>query len=74
MICPYCENEMKKGILKGDGRCATKFLEDGKKFTFSDLINGTGMIDANYSFGTFRIEAYHCKNCKKMIINTDVKQ
>lgn len=74
MKCPYCENEMQVGILRGDGRSAVKFLKNGEKHSFMDTMEGKGRIDTKYSWSIFTIDANFCDKCKKMIIDTDVQK
>lgn len=72
MLCPYCDTEMKKGVLTGDGRSKVRWHENGEKIGMVDKISGVGMIDAKYTLTTFEIESYYCENCHKMIFDTDI--
>lgn len=36
MKCPYCNNDMQEGILKGDGRTGMKFIREGEKYSIGD--------------------------------------
>lgn len=73
MKCPYCNNDMQEGILKGDGRTGMKFIREGEKYSIGDIFTGKGMIDANYKWGVLTIDAHYCDTCKKMIIDTDIR-
>ncbi len=73
MICPYCNKEMKKGVLSGDGRSTVSWKEGDKKANFWDKIGGVCNVDAmKYTLATFSAEAHYCPDCKKMIIDTDI--
>lgn len=73
MKCPYCSNEMKKGIISGDGRSNVYFNAGDKPPKIIDKISGAGLVTAvKYHLVTFTLEAYFCGNCKKVIIDTDV--
>ena len=75
MKCPYCDREMKQGILYGDGRSRVRFNEGHGKVPFFDSLTGTGSVTAvKYSMTTFKIEAGYCDFCKKMVIDTDVER
>lgn len=74
MNCPFCNKEMIKGVISGDGRARVRWHADGEK---TGLIESTftekGFIDANYTLTKFSIDSFYCKGCKKMIFDTDVK-
>lgn len=73
MKCPYCEQDMQKGIISGDGRCMVYWKAGDKKANLWDKLGGTGKIEAaDYSLGTFEIEACYCTSCHKMIFETDI--
>ncbi len=76
MICPYCNKEMKKGKLHGEGRGRMYYTEEGKKVKFIDRICGVNTVKAavNGPWGHFEIETYFCEGCKKMIIDTDIER
>ncbi len=76
MKCPFCDREMKKGILYGDGRMGGVFWNEGdRKKKFFETMIGMGKITgATTTLTTFTIETYFCKNCKKMIFDTDVEE
>ncbi len=74
MKCPYCEKEMKKGILYGDGRSKVHWNEGDKKLPALEGLVGKGCLTAvKYSLATFTIESYYCKSCKKMMIETEIE-
>lgn len=73
MNCPYCSNEMEKGILSGDGRSRVYWKAGEKKAGFSDKIYGEGVLtNVRYSLATFEIDSYYCNSCKKMIFDTEI--
>lgn len=75
MECPYCKKEMKKGILSGDARQGISWKEGDKKASMFDKLGGSHCLTAAKSnLSTFKIVAYFCSDCKKMIINTDVQK
>ena len=74
MKCPYCENEMVNGALKGDGRTKVRWHNDGKKIgNWEKITSGKGMIEAKYTITTFAIKGYYCDKCEKIIIDSKVK-
>ena len=75
MNCPYCENEMTKGALIGDGRMKVRWQNDGEKLNVSDKVfTEKGCIDARYSLAQFQITGHCCDKCEKIIINTKPKE
>ena len=72
MQCPYCNTEMKKGVLTGDGRSKVRWHENGEKIGMVDKLSGVGMIDAKYTLTTFEIESHYCESCHKMIFDTKI--
>lgn len=73
MKCPYCDNEMQKGIMSGDGRSDVYFNPGDKPKRMIDKLGGSGKVTAvKYTLASFKIEAWFCKHCKKLIIDTDV--
>ena len=44
--------------------------EDPIESTFTEK----GCIDANYTLTKFSMDGFYCKECKKMIFNTDIKK
>ena len=74
MKCPFCDKEMKKGIMYGDGRSGVHWNEGNKKVPFLEAMVGKGRLTvAKYSLTTFTIESYYCAACKKMVIDTDLE-
>lgn len=75
MKCPYCNQEMEKGIMSGDGRSMVWWKQGDKKTNLWDKLGGIGKIDAvKYALGVFTIESYYCDACKKMIFETTVSK
>ena len=74
MKCPYCDREMKEGILYGDGRSSVRWNEGDKKVPLIDAMGGKGRLSATeYSLTTFTIESYYCDSCEKLIIDTEIE-
>lgn len=75
MKCPYCNQEMLKGIISGDGRSRVYWKAGDSKATFADKVCGSGKIEATkYTISSFTIEAHYCPACKKMIFETDISE
>lgn len=75
MICPYCKQEMQKGIISGDGRSGVYWKTGDKKINFADKVCGMGKIEAvKYTLSSFTIEANYCAACKKIIFETDISK
>ena len=75
MNCPFCNKEIPKGILSADGRSTVRWKEGDKKMGVFEGIGGIGIVTAakqKHSWCAFTIEAYFCRECKKMIFDTDV--
>ncbi len=72
MQCPYCKNEMEKGILSGDGRRKVCWHKDGEKIRLIDALVCKGIIEANYTWARFEIVSHYCYSCHKMIFDTKV--
>ena len=73
MICPFCGNEMDKGILSGDGRSLVVWKKGSKKTSAMDKIVGAGTVTAaKRTLTSFTIETFFCRDCHKMIFDTDV--
>ena len=73
MNCPFCEKEMTKGTLSGDGRTKVRWDADGEKIGLFDKMF-IGLVDAEYTFTKFRIKSFYCENCKKMIFDTNLSK
>ena len=72
MKCPFCEKEMIKGTMMGDGRTKIRWEPEGEKIGLIEQLVGIGRIDAEYSFTKFKIHADYCEHCKKMIFTTNI--
>lgn len=73
MNCPYCEKEMEKGVISGDGRSGVYWKAGEKRAGFMDKLGGEGRLNAvKYSLAVFEIDAYYCRECKKMIFDTEL--
>ncbi|MBQ5311948.1 MAG: hypothetical protein ILP19_07920 [Oscillospiraceae bacterium] len=75
MKCPYCDSEMQKGMITGDGRSAVKWQADGDKPNVLDRIFGSGDLTAAKisALSGFKIDADYCAKCHKMIFDTDIQ-
>jgi len=73
MTCPFCGNEMEKGILSGDGRSPVTWRKGDRKTGVMEQIAGVGTVTAaRRTLASFTIESYFCRGCQKMIFDTDV--
>ncbi len=72
MKCPFCEKEMKKGILSSNDRCKIYWEPENEKLGMMDRIVGKGIVEADYSLAKFKIKADYCETCKKMIFSTNI--
>lgn len=72
MKCPYCNEEMQHGVLRGDGRSPVRFEQEGKKLSWSDKLAGIGVLKLKMGWLTFCIEADHCERCGKIIMDAEV--
>ena len=72
MICPFCGKEMEKGILSGDGRSPVAWKKGNKRSSAMDKIVGTGTVTAaRRTLTSFTIESFFCRECQKMVFDTD---
>ena len=67
MNCPYCNQEIKKGVLEVSGRLFSNSVswypdEEKKKIFHNDLVHLK-----------HKAEAHYCNNCKKVIAIFDEK-
>ena len=78
MNCPYCNGEMRKGILYFDGRSGAHWNEGDAKQSLSKTIGGLGRVMAAKSYKalsiTMTIDSFYCDRCKKMIIDTEISR
>ena len=67
MKCPYCNEDMKLGVIHGD-RYALKWIpeEKDKGIFLNPFVKGVKLTDNN-DFNS--IQSYLCDNCKKVIID-----
>jgi len=74
MKCPYCGEEMRNGMLIGDGRAKVRWQSsDNKIDMFDKMVTEKGCIDAKYSLTKFEIMSDYCDKCSKIIIETKVR-
>ena len=64
--CPYCGNEMQKGVIYSD-RYNLKWIpvSKDKGVIFAPFIKGKKLTDIHNP----HLEVYYCKDFKKMIFN-----
>lgn len=69
MICPYCNDEMELGVIQSQHEIN---WSKKRRFLSSSAINDDVVVLSEFSF--FRgsvVEAYLCRNCRKVIIDFD---
>ncbi|MBU3104557.1 PF20097 family protein [Clostridium gasigenes] len=75
MNCPYCNNEMGKGLVKGDGRKPFRWIENEEKIGLMDrmavALDEKYIIAKSRPFHKTTIEGYKCKLCNKIIIDLE---
>ena len=73
MKCLYCETEMEKGtVIVDDAGCVTLVYhseEDAVKKGFLNRLKRNPIVFLRYRRD--KMEAYHCKHCKKVITVLD---
>lgn len=75
--CPYCQNEMEKGFVEGNGRSGLSWAGENinKNVLFRTLSDENSLVILSEAAGNrlefSRVEAYYCENCKKIIINVN---
>lgn len=67
MQCPYCKNQMVSGMLMGLRRLA--WSEQGKRRWA--LYEKEGEVTLATGIDVAKIEAFRCKQCRKVIIDVD---
>ena len=71
MLCPYCNDEMHKGVIHGD-RYATKWVPEEKDRGAILQWFYKGIILAEYAEDVE--DVFYCENCEKIIIDTKTKR
>ena len=56
MKCPFCEKEMRKGILSSNDRCKIFWEPENEKLGIMDRMFGKGIVEADYSLAKFKIQ------------------
>jgi rRNA maturation protein Nop10 len=69
MKCPFCGEEMKNGVLEGDGRTRLRWISDENPMKWVDRVTtNTGLVpDAHYKAMKFTLRGYFCYDCGKFI-------
>ena len=75
--CPYCQNEMKKGFIKGDGRDDLTWVDENRKRNTMQKIanvfysnNDDCIVLEGASFiHKTRVLSNYCDICEKIIID-----
>lgn len=65
MNCPYCNNEMKKGVIDAKSRPIWTTRNKATIFKRSDEIALSNFSATEYS------AAYYCEKCRKIVIDID---
>ena len=65
MTCPYCGLDMKQGFIQCDGRRKPAWFSSAENQT----VRLTG-FDIVSLLSTYKIEAFYCQPCKKIVIDT----
>lgn len=65
MNCPYCNNEMKKGVIDAKSRPIWTTRNKATIFKRGDEIALSNWGSTEYS------AAYYCEKCRKIVINID---
>ena len=63
MNCPYCNKEMKKGVIEAKSRPIWTTRNKFTIFKRNDEIALSNFSDTEYS------AAYYCENCRKIVID-----
>ena len=80
MKCPYCDEQMKSGIIRYDSRSGLRWSADGENHSnwdkFCDSLGRIGHLTAAEENGLARgsIHGDYCVACKKLIIETDIRR
>ena len=73
MECPYCKKEMTKGYLYGE-MCELQWLPSDRKPSFPNsrykIMGSLGLKSSPHSSRAC-VKAYKCKECNKLIIDTN---
>lgn len=70
-VCPYCEEEMRRGFLTNRGY-QLKWMPDGEKEGITVFSGKEGIPLNRFCFArNHKIEAYYCEHCHKVIIDTN---
>ena len=70
MICPYCNQEMKEGIIEADGRKSVIWVEKNKKRgLISKIMKKDCIVLDKASVINCEVTSHYCNNCEKIIIN-----
>lgn len=67
MNCPYCNSEMKRGIIEAKSQPIWTTRQKISIFKRKDEIALSNFTDTEYS------AAYYCESCRKIIIDIDEK-
>lgn len=80
MKCPYCDTEMKEGVISGSGRKRVCWKEGDDPPTMWEHIRRKGELQCvSYDFPAilgvptiFQIGAVYCERCRLMMFKTDI--
>ena len=69
MKCPYCSNEMEKGLIQSKHEIAWLPGEKRKLFCNADFHMGAVVLSEMGFLKGSAVTAYICKKCEKVIID-----
>lgn len=70
--CPYCQSEMKKGVVECDSRSSLRWVEEGEKRSIiSKMRDKNCIVLAKRELFTnyIKAEANYCEICNKVVID-----
>lgn len=65
--CPFCGGEMKKGVIRGDGRTAPKWQAVGERKGLFD--SGRPIRNFRCTFPVVEADGLLCERCGKLILD-----
>ncbi|MBP1756974.1 MAG: hypothetical protein H6Q59_3372 [Firmicutes bacterium] len=69
MKCPYCNDEMEKGLIQSNHEIAWLPGEKKKALTRADFYQGAVVLSELSFLKSSAVTAYICKKCEKVIID-----
>lgn len=71
-MCPYCNNEMVKGVVKGRDNVPLRWIEHKGKIGLAARFKIAFTVEKEQMNNGLKggvLEGYKCKTCNKIIIN-----